>query len=96
MRADYYFIPFHFRHFVCQSLREKSFVPSRIAKLKIPSIFILVILASLLHAYRMTQTARMSRAGSKDDEYVFTWKVFTGTIEVTLINIAIKMRTCVD
>lgn len=80
-------------------MREKSFVPSRIAKLEIPSVFIPVILASLLlllHAYRMTQTARMSRAGSKDDEYVFTWKVFTGTIKVTLINTAIKMRTCVN
>ena len=27
---------------------------------------------------RMTQTARMSRASSQEDEYVFCWKVFTG------------------
>lgn len=29
---------------------------------------------------RMTQNAKLSRAGSKDDEYVFSWKLFTGKI----------------
>ena len=41
-------------------------------------LFFCILICDSSHACRMTQTAKMSRTGAQEDEYVFSWKIFTG------------------